>query len=438
MPSLRSVRPWAVVALAAGVTSAVGSAGCRQETILLAPRADTTHTGGTGGGTVQRVPLTLTIKLFPNDTGMGIALGWPSGVVPGAAVTLQRDGTSDTTLHAISDSLGKITFPSILTGSYSISALRVVDSTERPRLPAGYRDVDALGSGGRVGVDTPSVVTNFTLPVSHRGSLLVSEFWSPLNADPLPNSIYPFAGFVELYNNSDTTIYLDGLIFGDGLLANPYIYPGSANSCTNFADMMGDTTGVWAEMLFRFPGSGHDHPISPGQAVVIATDAVDHRVVNPDASDLTNADFEFIGPSDVDNPAVPNMINLGTREATFGHGWYAIDRGAPFVALPLSVDTLPKRVIYTDYLTYYHVARSAILGLSLFLMPLPTRDYCRPLVTPSLDAAPAFLPYVDYYSPSMQRRVLRRLPDGRAVLQNTRTSVNDFVLTTPRTPGSVP
>ena len=425
--------------LAAGVTSAAVNAACRQETILLAPHADTTQAGGPGGGTVQRVPLTLTIKLFPSDTGMGTALGWPSGVVPGAAVTLQRDGSSDTALHAVSDSLGLVHFPAVLTGSYSISALRVVDSTERPRLPAGYTDVDALGSGGRIGVDTPGVVTNFTLPVSHRGSLLVSEFWFPLNMSSQQNVSYPFGGYVELYNNSDTTIYLDGLTFGDALLADPFIQPEDhVNSCTLFPDMMGDTTGVWAEMLFRFPGTGHDYPVVPGQAVVIATDAVDHTVVNPDATDLTNANFEFIGPSDVDNPSVPNMINLGLRDSPYGHGWYAITRAAPFVALPLRTDTLPKRVIYSDFLTYYHVARPAIIGLSLFLTPLPPLDYCRPLVNPTLDAAPAFLPLVDYYSPSMQRRVLRRLPDGRAVLQNTRTSGNDFVFATPRTPGSVP
>ena len=175
---------------------------------------------------------------------------------------------------------------------------------------------------------------------------------------------------------------------------------------------------------------------TPGQGVVIATDAVDHRVVNPDASDLTNADFELIGPSDVDNPAVPNMINLGLRDTPLGHGWYPVAHAAPFIALPLRTDTLPKRVIYTDYLTYFHVAQGAILGLSLFLEPLSV-DPCVPLVDPNLNSAPALLPAGDYNSPSMQRKVLRT-QSGRAILLNTRTSANDFILATPRTPGSVP
>jgi len=229
-------------------------------------------------------------------------------------------------------------------------------------------------------------------------------------------------------------------VFGNGILWVPDIIPGSANSCSNYADMMSDSTGLWAEMLFRFPGTGHDHPIAAGQAVVLATDAIDHRVINPDASDLTNADFEFIGPSDVDNPAVPNMINLGVRDTPLGHGWYAAPTlNAPFVALPLSTDTLAYRVIYTTYLRYYHVARAAVLSVSFFQVhPSGEGTDCSPLLSAGFNAAPAILPSVDYYSPSMQRKVLRFLPDGRPVLQDTHTSANDFVYAAPRTPGSVP
>ena len=435
MPSLRSVRPWAVVALAIGVTSAAVSTACRQETILLAPHADTTQAGGPGGGTVQRVPLTLTIKLFPSDTGMGTALGWPSGVVPGAAVTLQRDGSSDTALHAVSDSFGLVHFPAVLTGSYSISALRVVDSTERPRLPAGYTDVDALGSGGRIGVDTPGAVTSLTLPPSHRSGLVVSEYWFPRSLTEPPAFIYPFGGFFELYNNGDTTIYLDGLTFGDGQMItvqNQY------NSCSNYLDMSQDSTGVWLEDLFRFPGSGHDHPVPPGGAVVLATDAVDHRVVNDSATDLSNADFEFIGSSDVDNPAVPNMINLSEHVTPLEHGWYPPAGADLFVGPPLNPDTLPSRVIYTFNAKYYHVARAAITTFALFDFVDPRYTECLPLVSPLFDAAPVIVPYADYYNPSFKRKVLRYLPDGRAVLQNTHTSSQDFEFTFPRTPGSVP
>ena len=363
---------------------------------------------------------------------MGTALGWQSGVVPGTAVTLQRDGSSDTALHATSDSLGVIRFPSALTGTYSISALRVVDSTERRRLPAGYTDVDALGSGGRIAVDTPSAVTGLTLPVSHRGSLVVSEYWFPLTlVEPGP---YPYGGFLELYNNSDTTVYLDGLTFGN---RNQLTSEGSAyNNCDR--NMLTDSTGLWTEDLFRFPGSGHDHPVAPSGAVVLATDAVDHRVVNDSATDLSGADFEFIGPSDVDNPAVPNMINLVAHQTPLGHGWFPQVDATPFVALPLDPDTLRSQVVFTFNAKYYLVPRAAVIGLSLLEFVDSRYPECWPVLPPVFDAGPVILPYADSYWPSFKRKVLRYLPDGRAVLQNTRTSANDFEFTFPRTPGSVP
>jgi len=247
---------------------------------------------------------------------------------------------------------------------------------------------------------------------------------------------YPYAGFLELYNNSDTTIYLDGLTLGNGKML--ITSQGSYNTCTDYTDMLNDSTGVWAADLFRFPGSGRDYPVPPGGAVVLATDAVDHRIVNDSATDLTHADFEFIGPSDVDNPVVPNMITLGERVTPLGHGWFPQGGSAPFVALPLIPDTLPSRVVYTYSVKYFHVARAAVISFSLFEFVDPRYPECSPIVAPVFDAAPAIDPYSDWYWPSFKRKVVRYLPDGRAVLQNTRTSAQDFEYTFPRTPGVVP
>jgi hypothetical protein len=414
---------------------------CRQETILIAPPADTTHSGGGGGGgggggTVLRAPLAITVRMYPADSAVWNALGWVAGQVSRATVTIQRDGSSDPALTLRTDSGGVARFVGLLTGSYTASGLRILSAAERGQLPANDQDVEAIASGTRIVVDTPGTSATLYLPLSRRGSLVVSEYWFPLSLVEPPAFIYPFGGYVELYNNSDTTVYLDGLTFGDGLMK--VTSQGSYNSCVNYADMMNDSTGVWAEDIFRFPGSGHDHPLAPGHAVVLATDAVDHRTVNDSASDLSQADFEFIGPSDVDNPAVPNMINLSDHVTPLGHGWYGPFQAAPFIAMALSPDTLPTRVVYTYSAKYYHIARAAVIGFSLFYTKDPRYTDCSPLVSPVFDAAPAMLPYADFYSSSFKRKVLRYLPDGRAVLQNTRTSAQDFEFTFPRTPGVVP
>ena len=74
----------------------------------------------------------------------------------------------------------------------------------------------------------------------------------------------------------------------------------------------GDIDGV--TYIFQFPGSPGEtnHPIRPGQFMVLAVDAVDHKALFPGSVDLSRADWEFynqFSPEDIDNPSVPNLIN---------------------------------------------------------------------------------------------------------------------------------
>lgn len=60
------------------------------------------------------------------------------------------------------------------------------------------------------------------------------------------------------------------------------------------------------------PGNGTEHPVGPGEKIVVAFTAIDHSKVEgyDNAVDLTGADFEvYYGPeaNDVDNPDVPNV-----------------------------------------------------------------------------------------------------------------------------------
>ena len=69
--------------------------------------------------------------------------------------------------------------------------------------------------------------------------------------------------------------------------------------------------------FITIPGNGEDHPVQPGEKLVIAFTAINHsEVVNGEiaydhAVDLSGADFEvYYGPdaNDVDNPSVPNVL----------------------------------------------------------------------------------------------------------------------------------
>ena len=69
--------------------------------------------------------------------------------------------------------------------------------------------------------------------------------------------------------------------------------------------------------FITIPGSGKEHPVQPGEKLVIAFTAINHsEVVNGEiaydhAVDLSGADYEiYYGPdaNDVDNPSVPNVL----------------------------------------------------------------------------------------------------------------------------------
>ncbi|MCE2423326.1 MAG: hypothetical protein J4G03_08495, partial [Gemmatimonadetes bacterium] len=84
------------------------------------------------------------------------------------------------------------------------------------------------------------------------GSLVISEVYAP--STPSRDGFnYDFHMFFELYNNSDQTVFLDGLTFGKVQfidIATPTV------SCAESAPFRKDPEGVWAVFLHRFPGTG--------------------------------------------------------------------------------------------------------------------------------------------------------------------------------------
>jgi hypothetical protein len=351
-------------------------------------------------------------------------------VLRAAAVTIARFGAS-TSVSATTDSAGRVRFDSLLTGYYSVSAIRVLTAAEGGGLPPADADVNALGGGATVIVTAPVTDTAVTAIAGRRGSLVISEV---SGADPfLPGGgQYRYASFIELYNNSDTTIYLDGMVIGRSMtVLSDYHSP---RSCAEMERWRNDPDGIWTKWLNAFPGRGRDHPLAPGQLVVVAEDAINHGNFVPFMPDLSRADFEFIGFADVDNPAVPNMVNIGLGEwPLIGHGLDFM--GAPtvaFVTLPLDTSSLPRDFLPMVSPIFERVPRDKILDvLSYDYIPavqaqLPDFPTCPQLVNAVFDRQ-----YTQVYDPyaigSMQRRVFARLPDGRAILLRTKTSANDFL-----------
>lgn len=262
--------------------------GCRQEVTEVAGPGGGPPVDTTDGGTVQRLTLTVTMQIDPADSAVARQLGLTAGVLPNADVVARREGSSDRATGR-TDAQGVVRFPNLLPGQWTVSAARVVSDAERQQLAPEDRDVTGW-AGGFAGQVNLSASVPITAEAGRRGSLVISE-WFHYAPPTATYQTHPWGQFIELYNNSDTTIYLDGKIFGK--LVENVLFESPTFPCTSTAGLRLDTLGIWTRTAVRLPGTGRDHPLAPGQTATIATDAIDHRPYNRDLLDLSSATFEF-------------------------------------------------------------------------------------------------------------------------------------------------
>ena len=316
--------------------------------------------------------------------------------------------------------------------------MRPLTPEERAALPAGAEDVTGFGGGESVTISESGTSVEVVVRVGRQGTIVISEVF-PYNAQTDGNS-YDTGQYLELYNNGFETVYLDGMIVG---LLYFLTVESNVATCEESARWREDSLGLWVREFASFPGSGTTYALPPGTGVVVATDGIDHTEFAPGLLDLSGAAFEFIGSADVDNPAVPNMLNtgLGEHRAVVGHGiLFGFTQVMAFVAAPVDPDTLPSE-IGTANQELVRIPRPAVLDV-LTSRETPERQAsstttkCEHMTHPVFDLQHAEL--YDYTRPlSISRRVLQTLGDGRVILQRTTNSAADFETRAP-TPGTVP
>ncbi len=416
-------------------------AACEHATTLIDPTAPADTT--VDDGTVQKATLTVTVALTGNDSLLASLVGCEGGILRDAEVTIERSGTPGSLQSATTDAAGRVRFERLLPGTYAVSVIRVLTPDEVAQFPGEDADVNAFGGAARIGVSPPSTEMVVQAVAGRRGSLVISELSLPLPWLPAGYE-YRYGQFIELYNNSDTTIYLDGKVVVRGFINGAR---GSAASpCDLHEPWQNDPEGIWTDLIEAFPGSGHTYPLAPGKTVVVAVDAIDHREFHPGLQDLSRAEFEFIGPADVDNPSAANMRTLGKE---FGGGilTHGLDFGlvdvVTVLAEPVDVDSLTRDNI------------PALLSPEHWRIPgEKILDVLTASPTPAIEATVPYPPCARYVHENfdrqraavldhkkldgVQRRVFATLPDGRKILLRTKTSSTDFVARYPATPGFIP
>jgi hypothetical protein len=374
-------------------------------------------------------PVVLT--LVASDTALAQRAGWSPGI-PGTTVFIRRD-QDPTILSLVSDVRGVLSLADLPAASYWVWAEKLSSGSE---LETPVLAPAALGGGRRIALGTePAHVLQ--LRGQDNGSLVISEFYYNYPPAAVTGGGYDLHFYIEVYNNADSTVFLDGKIVGAGF---DYGIDAELWPCVETAPFRNEPRGIWSQEFQAFPGTGRDYPLAPGKAAVIAEQAIDHSALYPGLPDLSHADFQFFWPTRALNPAVPTMLPIQLR-ASPRQTMFLTLMSVPFVSEPVNVAALERRQgRYTggDEALF---PKEAILDVAalygeFYLVPR-SAPLCGTLVDASLDALAAFVipseTRLDGHMLSAQRKLL---PDGRH-LQRTGTSAADWTIG-PRSPGKVP
>ncbi len=400
----------------AGLAAVVLASACDANVVLLQPEQSVTGDA-----------ITLEVKV--TDPALAERLGWAPGAgVPQATVHIRRDERVEVQSF-VTDEDGALALPDLPSARYWVWVEKRFDAP-----PTG---APAALAGGRLLRLKRGSTEQIEVRGQQRGSLVISEFYyHHPKAELLDwNTAYHFQWYVELRNDADTTIYLDGKIIGTGF---QYGIDSPAWPCSVTSPWRSEPRGVWAQSFQQFPGTGRDHPLTPGGVVVIAEQAIDHSAIYPGLPDMSHADFQFSWEDRAMNPAVPTMLPIALRVLPAGAVMGLLEY-VPFVADGVDVDALEKTQNLQG--TFALFPKERILDLAqmsneIYLQPSYS-SLCGNIVDPSLDALTAFVGPYEKYEPNPHLLAAQRkvLPDG--TLQRTGVSAADWEIRA-RSPGRIP
>ena len=403
------------------------------------PPVDTTKPGPT----VQRASITARVTIDPVDASLAQQAGIGVG---GLTVRLTSSRAGEPVRTAVTGADGTARFDNLLEASYSASVERRLTTEELAKLPPADREASMFAGGVQV-VLSPPTGRSVDVPLvgARRGSIIISEIFAYYGPPERGFDNYVYGTYMEVFNNADTTAYLDGILYGQ--TSSLWHYSSDTRTCDALPNSLRlDSAAVYATPMRAFPGSGRDFPIRPGETKVVAMDAINHATAAPvfRQVDLSRADFEeFWTDADVDNPFAVNMVRVyGGTAGVFGRGYgFMIFGGsgqlvllAPGARTHLTEVTVPNAPTPgSSTFTFGRLPSEYILDVLALSSTIPltggSQD-CAPWTSPKFDRAPA--PLRNFLvRQAVTRRSLGHAAGGNEILQRTRNSARDFMLAEP-------
>ncbi|WP_333661045.1 DUF4876 domain-containing protein [Chishuiella changwenlii] len=313
------------------------------------------------------------------------------------------------------------------TGSYEVSVSGQIkislDGSESTEDVVGYISSEAITS-----TDKNKTIQLF-IKVA-KGDLILEELFFTGTLSP-EGKQYNGDKYFKIYNNSDETLYADGLLIvqSEFLTVEKQEYRPNIMA-TDFA----------AGAIIMLPGNGKDFPIEPGKSIIVAEDAINHKELNPNSIDLRTADFEIYNDDmdDVDNPSVKNTLPVFSNMIMHNRGFtsYVLAR-------------LPQGTNIEQYLAQYDYTYEYDFVFGEDSFPMSNDAYRIPndwiidavnlsvnsefqwiVTAPSLDAGWTYSGTVDRdsnrYGKGVRRKTLSTSANGNKILVDTNNSTRDF------------
>ncbi len=197
------------------------------------------------------------------------------------------------------DEAGRIEIDELSSGTYYIQAS--MRDEEHDVLLTGQRKMKLTSDSE----EQDTLFMSF-VPLS---PIVINElYYAGCNA----SSFYFYDQYVELYNSTADTLYLDGIVVCR-----------SQQSEVLTPEELETVDFALAYYMYQFPGTWgvtRQWPLGPHEYAVIACDAVNHHVYGGGSCvDLLNADYEFFNAraADYDNVSVPNILQVTNATVDF-------------------------------------------------------------------------------------------------------------------------
>lgn len=416
-------------------------------------------------------PIDLIYQLDVDPSVVGFDVPYEKAVV---VITKKSNNEKYT---AVPDNEGKVRFSSISPGVYNVNvALTLLaDEVEILSGQVTTEDMHLNYSGDNLTYYETSSSTLRLITAKPLGNFVFKQIYYA------GSNVSDGAGtrdfFVEIYNNSNETLYADSLCFaivygkinnntGDYLLPNlQFDWSQSLNmNVTNNAN----TDYIYTKAIFMIPsdGTGKQYPIEAGKSFIIAESALDHTkpyTLNSDKEqeikdasltvDLSKSDFEvylypyeqIIQPgrgkfaSDVDNPSVKDVETIfatGMRDMILspqGKESYALFKLGNRDVMNLPSFAQPTVRTIADNTTLYPQIPTSLLIDAVEVSSVIDKDKTPRRLQLNDDAGSAAVAGGAFSSQSVVRKT-KQILNGRRILMDTNNSSKDFGVLTKANP----